>query len=72
MAHNYFIACDLTHPSQNHDAVITRIKSLGLYAQVQFALFYVQSELAMADIRAVIHQVLAPNDRLSVVWAGSV
>lgn len=69
MAFNYFIAYDLISPGQNYDAVIERIKSLGVHAHMQYSLFYLQSDLAMADIHARIREVMDPNDRLAVIWA---
>jgi hypothetical protein len=69
MLFNYFIAYDLIRPGQNYKAVIERIESLGVYAHMQFSLFYLQSSLSQAQIHASIRQVMDPNDRLAVIWA---
>jgi hypothetical protein len=69
MAFNYFVAYDLISPGQNYDAVTERIKSLGLYAHVQYSLFYLQSDLATAELHDLIREVMDPNDRLAVIWA---
>jgi|SoiMethySBSTD1v2_1073268.scaffolds.fasta_scaffold2223038_1 hypothetical protein len=69
MAFNYFVVYDLISPGQNYNAIIERIKSLGVYAHMQYSLFYLQSDLAMADVHALIREVMDPNDRLAVIWA---
>lgn len=69
LAFNYFVAYDLVAPGQNYSAVIERIQSLGLYAPMQFSLFFLQSDLAMVDVHARIREVMDPNDRLAVIWA---
>ena len=70
MAFNYFVAYDLVSPGQNYDAVIERIELLAIYyARMQYSLFYVKSELTMAELHAAIRQVMDPNDRLAVIWA---
>lgn len=69
MAYNYFVAYDLCKPGQNYDAVIERITSLGANAHMQLSLFYVQTDLTMAQVHSLIREVMDPNDRLAVIWA---
>ena len=69
MAYNYFVAYDLIRPGQNYDAVTDRIKSLGIWAHMQFSLFYLQSEFSMAQVNALIREAMDQNDRLAVIWA---
>jgi phosphoglycerate-specific signal transduction histidine kinase len=69
MAFNYLIAYDLNCPGQNYDAVIERIKSLGKHAHMQLSLFYLQSDLTLAQVHASIREVMDVNDKLAVIWA---
>jgi len=66
---NYFVAYDLLSPGQNYDAVRDRIKSLGLWYQFQFSLFYLKSDLSLKDIHDAIRRVMDINDRLCVIEA---
>lgn len=69
MAFNYFVAYDLDAPGQNYNAVCDMIESLGGFAKVQLSMYYLKSELSMADIHARIRSVMDANDRLAVIWA---
>lgn len=69
MAYNLFIAYDLNEPGQNYDAVRDRIKSLGLWYQFQYSLFYVHTQSAPAQAFAHVAAVMDTNDRLAVINA---
>jgi hypothetical protein len=69
---NYIVAYDLMAPGQHYNAVISRIKSLGITYQIQFSLFYLSSTLPAEQIHASIRQVMDTNDRLAVITANSV
>jgi len=69
LRYNYFVAYDLMFPGQNYDAVIKRITSLGDYAHMQLSLFYLQTDLALADVHRLVREVMDANDKLAVIWA---
>ena len=69
MAFNYFVAYDLDAPGQNYNAVCNMIESLGRFAKIQLSLYYLKSDLAMADVHARVRSVMDANDRLAVIWA---
>ena len=71
MAFNLFIAYDLDAPGQNYDAVRTAIKSLGLWWQPQFSLFYVHTESSPQEAYAIIIAAMDGNDKLAVINAAS-
>ena len=69
MAWNLFVAYDLMQPGQNYEAVRQRIRSLGLWHQVQLSLFYVHSVRSPQDAYAHVAQAMDANDRLIVIDA---
>jgi len=71
MAYNLFIAYDLDAPGQNYDQVRNAIKSLGLWWQPQFSLFYVHTEYSPQEAYAIVHGAMDSNDKLAVINAAS-
>ncbi len=69
MAHNLFIAYDLTKPGQNYDAVRDEIQSLGQWYQFQYSLYYVHTALDARQAYDRVARHLDPNDRLAVINA---
>lgn len=64
---NLFITYDLISPGKNYDAVRRRIKQLGQSHQLQHSLFYVHTELSMADAYIFVATALKANERLAVI-----
>jgi len=71
MNYNLFIAYDLMSPGQNYDAVRDAIKSLGLWHQFQYSLFFVSTRSSPAEAYATVARHLDGNDRLAVINAAS-
>ena len=71
MAFNLFVAYDLDQPGQNYDAVRDAIKSLGLWWQPQFSLFYVNTRHSPQETYAIVHATMDANDKLAVIDASS-
>jgi hypothetical protein len=69
MACNLFVAYDLDQPGQNYDAVRDAIKSLGLWWQPQFSLFYVHTNHSPQEAYAIVHGAMDANDKLAVIDA---
>lgn len=69
MAYNLFIAYDLDQPGQNYDAVRDTIKSLGLWWQPQFSLFYVHTNYSPQEAFAQVAVAMDSNDKLAVIDA---
>jgi hypothetical protein len=67
MAYNLFIAYDLMSPGQNYEAVIHRIKELGVHWQFQYSLFWVHTGYTPNEAYAHVAQAMDTNDRLIVV-----
>ncbi len=68
---NLFIAYDLMAPGQNYDAVRDAIKSLGMWHQFQYSLFYVSTVLSPNEAYDRVFAHMDPNDRLAVINAAS-
>ncbi len=69
MTYDLFIAYVLIKLGQNYDAVRDRIKSLGIWHQFQFSLFYVSTEFTPEQAFAHVSAVLDGNDKLAVINA---
>jgi hypothetical protein len=67
MPNNLHISYDLMNPGQNYDAIIRRIKSLGLWAKSLLSFWYVNSNYTAEQARNHLLPVLDANDRLYVV-----
>lgn len=68
---NLFIAYDLNQPGQNYDAVRDKIKSLGMWHQFQYSLFYVSTQVTAAEAYAIVLPALDGNDKLAIIEANS-
>jgi hypothetical protein len=66
---NLFIAYDLMTPGKDYTAVHAAIKSLGIWKQLQFSLFYVHTNLTHEQAAAIVWRAIDSNDRLSVINA---
>jgi len=66
---NLIVAYDLMTPGQNYDAVRAAIRSLGLWYQFQYSLFFVQAELTPKEAYDRIRLFMDANDKLVVAEA---
>lgn len=69
MPYNLFVAYDLIRPGQNYEDVRAEIKSLGIWQQFQFSLFYVHTELTPQQAFDRVRRTMDPNDKLIVINA---
>ena len=69
MSFNYFVAYDLMDPDQNYPGVCSVIESLGQHSRIQMSLYYLKTNLGMAEVHDRIRLAMDPNDRLAVIWA---
>lgn len=66
---NLIVAYDLISPGQSYDAVRAVIRSLGLWYQFQYSLFFVQAELTPEEAYNRIRLFMDANDKLVVAEA---
>lgn len=66
---NLFISYDLKNPGQNYDRVIAEIKTLGLWAKVQYSLWYVSSTYSAKQAAEIVRRAQDANDTLIVIDA---
>ena len=69
MRRNFFISYDLMYPGQHYDKVREAIRSLGLWHQFQYSLFYVNTSYTAQQAFAIVRDAMDRNDRLLVVDA---
>ena len=66
MANNLLISYDLISPSQDYDAVIDRIKTLGSWAKIHKSYWYVKSDYTASEACKEIWAVMDNNDKIFV------
>lgn len=66
---NYFVAYDLDSPGQNYLLVEKAVSALGLAIKIQYSMYYLKSNLSLADIENKIWASMDSNDRLIVIEA---
>lgn len=66
---NLIIAYDLDAPGQNYESVTAAIRSIGSWYKLQYSLFYVQTELSMAEAYNHVRLFMDDNDKLMVAHA---
>jgi hypothetical protein len=71
MMRNLFVSYDLNNPGQNYDRVIAEIKRHGVWAKVEYSLFYLDSSETAEAVAKAVWQVMDSNDKLIVVDATS-
>lgn len=66
---NFFISYDLMAPGQHYDRVTEAVKACGNWARIEYSLFYVSSNLPLADITTRVWNAMDSNDKLIVIDA---
>ena len=66
---NLIVAYDLNSPGQNYEGVRAVIRSLGLWYQFQYSLFFVQADLTPEQAYDLIRPFMDANDKLVVAEA---
>lgn len=68
---NLYISYDLKNPGQNYERVITAIKGLGLWAKVQYSLWFVSSTYTAKHAAEIVRDTQDSNDTLIVIDASN-
>lgn len=66
---NLIVAYDLNSPGQNYEGVRAVIRSLGLWYQFQYSLFFVQADLTPEEAYEHVRPFMDANDKLMVAEA---
>lgn len=67
MANNFFVSYDLIAPGQHYPKVQAAIESTGVWAKIEFSMYYVKSPMKLLDLTNHVRASMDANDKLIVI-----